>query len=751
MLENADLRRDEEGVSAAVATVLLFGGVLSLIGMLLFTMLPVIQELEGSVERNGMITQMNGYAIQTVRLAETGMPGDSVSIDLDPLEGQLAWDYMRGGSWISATWSEGQSLRLRNALNLDAEVEFRYPHGEVGSICWDDLRLGPQRLHHTRLPDISGTVLVVPKVGITEDLIPIELKLRQGSSSASGKISGTSIWSVDLPLEGMEGESWLSANTAVDVYLWRGKGGATEAPPAIAEPETGRGRSWTVPLGIGTTTLYLTSLETMRIDWRDAGNSSSEIAIAGGGFYAEGAVWTKSFTVASPTALSLSSSADARLLIVGGDGGSGDAPWPATTGALIGSEFLPPAGLGTLLLDNPRPEAVVIRYLGGALTISANDTLRIDWPPAGALGAPILRADSAIQLHWMPRNNDTGLDRSGSLAIHAASDTGRISGQYFNFSTPRIATSVDNTEVTLQVAGVESQWNLTTWNVSGGNTHAENAAVIAPNNTEIFRLEVISGNSLRAIVTVGDDGLAFFPHDGAQRCSFIGMQASGWITTQLPWSNVADHGAGGIEEAWRSGLHPSSMVLSVYGSDSEQPHSALATAWAFHMPSLFYSFKSSITGMETSTRGGAVLTNHPEMQASAIRAPSDRSGPGPRFATTVPLTFPIGDSVSGSADVEVDLSLIQRHQLVSSIADEVRRGWDGPYGIAIAGRASADLSYSTDWTIFPQQLQSLNDYKGWVPDPTTDSSETVYHTQGEPIQFTLQVSVLYHLAKEDLS
>jgi hypothetical protein len=107
--------------------------------------------------------------------------------------------------------------------------------------------------------------------------------------------------------------------------------------------------------------------------------------------------------------------------------------------------------------------------------------------------------------------------------------------------------------------------------------------------------------------------------------------------------------------------------------------------------------------------------------------------------------------VSGSADVEVDLSLIQRQQLVSSIADEVRRGWDGPYGIAIAGQASADLSYSTDWTTFPQQLQLLNDYKGWVPDPTTDSSETVYHTQGEPIQFTLQVSVLYHLAKEDLS
>ncbi len=62
MQEVANLRRNEEGVSAAIATVLLFAGVLSLIGMMLITMLPVIQELEGSVERNGMLTQLNKYA-----------------------------------------------------------------------------------------------------------------------------------------------------------------------------------------------------------------------------------------------------------------------------------------------------------------------------------------------------------------------------------------------------------------------------------------------------------------------------------------------------------------------------------------------------------------------------------------------------------------------------------------------------------------------------------------------------------------
>ena len=43
------LQRDEEAVSAAVATVLLFGGVLSIIAMMMVSMIPVIEELELSL------------------------------------------------------------------------------------------------------------------------------------------------------------------------------------------------------------------------------------------------------------------------------------------------------------------------------------------------------------------------------------------------------------------------------------------------------------------------------------------------------------------------------------------------------------------------------------------------------------------------------------------------------------------------------------------------------------------------------
>ena len=52
-----ELQRNEEAVSAAIATVLLFGGVLSIISIMMVTMIPVIEELEGSVERHDMAAQ----------------------------------------------------------------------------------------------------------------------------------------------------------------------------------------------------------------------------------------------------------------------------------------------------------------------------------------------------------------------------------------------------------------------------------------------------------------------------------------------------------------------------------------------------------------------------------------------------------------------------------------------------------------------------------------------------------------------
>ena len=152
--------------------------------------------------------------------------------------------------------------------------------------------------------------------------------------------------------------------------------------------------------------------------------------------------------------------------------------------------------------------------------------------------------------------------------------------------------------------------------------------------------------------------------------------------------------------------------------------------------------------MEVAYSGGAIVTNHPEFTPTIIREPVDRAGPGPRFAATIPSMHPATDGISGGGRLPLDIELSSRQTLASEVAYEVRRGWAEPYGVAIANEASDGLDLSEDWTIYPGRLDLLNDYVGWVPDPSIGTSEAVWHTNGEPIQFSLQLSSLDVLMRE---
>ena len=76
-------------------------------------MMPVIEEMEGSVERHDMSSQMTLLAHETSALSERGMPGDSAQATLIPVDGELTWDSLRGGMWYSATWAEDMSLACK--------------------------------------------------------------------------------------------------------------------------------------------------------------------------------------------------------------------------------------------------------------------------------------------------------------------------------------------------------------------------------------------------------------------------------------------------------------------------------------------------------------------------------------------------------------------------------------------------------------------------------------------------------------
>ena len=253
-------------------------------------------------------------------------------------------------------------------------------------------------------------------------------------------------------------------------------------------------------------------------------------------------------------------------------------------------------------------------------------------------------------------------------------------------------------------------------------------------------LRVDSGHPLRALRFGGDAGLLHVPHDGVNRCTSVSTQASGWITTDLPWQGIGGRGEIDTKQAWVEGRHPSSVSIDVLGSDGVSTHSSIGTVWAFHLSRLSYQFASSIDGMEVAFSGGAVVTNHPEFKPYVVVPPSDRGGPGPRFAATVPSLHPTASSESGAGELELDIEMVHRTSLASTPAYEVRRGWSEPYGTAIANEAGIGLEASEDWTVYPCRLDLLTDYVGWVPDPSYGTSEAVWHTNGEVIEFTLQLA-----------
>ena len=156
---NSQLHRNDDAVSSTVATVLLFGGVISIIGLMMTSMLPVINELEGSIERNDMGSQMKLLAQRVDELSQSGMPGDSKTVDLHAVDGRLDWDYVNTGMWYSAAWHEDISIRTDGLTSFSDTFRLRHGQNEVSTICLSDLRLGEDRTWNYQIPDFDDSVI----------------------------------------------------------------------------------------------------------------------------------------------------------------------------------------------------------------------------------------------------------------------------------------------------------------------------------------------------------------------------------------------------------------------------------------------------------------------------------------------------------------------------------------------------------------------------------------------------------------
>ena len=758
---------DEDAVSAAIATVLLFAGVISIISGMMVTVIPVIDELHGAVERENMVGQMEDLASETERLSESGTPGDTAQLTIRPHTGVLDWQLLEGGTWYSATHQPDTTFRLEGVLDLDDKMRLKHAEHRIESLCTTNLHASAESLNHYRIPILDGDLSATPLNALTTQLGSNQLIFEQNNSVEEARMSTDDVW-VMTDLSAANGEAWIHSEIPLRVVMWRGDGGAFLATPDQPMPGSAEGRSWTIPLIANSHSVHLESDSPFTLEWetettRGSGSSSSiSVLQVPSGESDTIHTWQGEITVPQAQQLVLRTSATARMVLHWGDSldldgeGPGAISWPDRSGSWTGVHFRPPAMDGSLLIHNPNSAPTTAKIGNLYHAVSGHSSIRIPWD---ANDFSWVEGGSPIQVEWILDTQTVGNTathatgwRPGSLSISPAADTGRISGTDWKFEPPKSggdseAPAVGTSSFILQTAGPTASWftNLDQQQGQGqfeNNNHSSLATTHTLESDHIGAVSIeTTEGALRIYTATGEDGATEIPEDGAERCVTVGIRASGWIEIDMPWTPVDHWKPSDIRNAWRDGTHFFGLQLSIRGAVGDDPHATLGSAWAIHLPRLTYTFDSSVTDLQILTQGGFMGTNHPEYQADVLIPPPSREGPGPRLAATVPVSMPTMDSVSGSAQVELTLTLDVREQIATIDAHQVRRGWDGPYAIAIAAASSEEVEYSSDWLAFPGQLEMLADYVGWVQISPT-MPEVVYHAGGEPVLFNLQVASL---------
>ncbi len=730
------------------------------------TIMPLIDELHGAVERETMGAQMEDLAAETTRLSESGVVGDEAKMDVRPHTGILSWSMLQGGTWYSATQQQDSEFRIEGALDLDDDIRIKYPLYEVETMCITDLRASTEALFHYRIPLANLTLSATSYTSIESGLGNYDLTFEQGVTETTYKMPSDSVW-VQTGVTSTAGEAWIHSERSIRVVAWRGDGGAMLVTPDTSSYDDS-GRAWTVPLIAGQHLVHLISEQPFDVSWETSSGSgsgtssvhsvSSHPSSASSSIYS----WTGSISASISERLALSTSAPARMVIATGEAadlngsGPGSIAWPDQQGSWSGHNYLPPAMDGSLLIENLATTTVTTRINGLYQTISALDSLRISWDGDASSW---IEANGPIRVHWLTDSTTVGGSsaaadgwRPGSMDVIPASDTGRTSGGEWDLEVP--ASGGDSTNpstgevnLLLQPASFTSGWTI-----SGGIADSNQSSGTLLQNTDgvsialsdtatgSFDVDASSGaGPLRAWIVSGDHGQAEVMEGGEDRCVIINMHASGWMDTLLPWKDISYMQNHDVRASWADGTHPFGFSMQLRGEVGDEPQAILGEAWALHLPRLSYVFDSSVSNLEIATRGGFVGTNHPEYQPDIIISPPTREGPGPRLAATIPILMPTKGSVSGGGAMEIVLALEAREQLVSTSAWQVRMGWDGPYGEAVAAEASSELTFSSDWLTFPGQLDRLEDYVGWVQ-LNPSMSEMVYHAGDGEVMFNLQYS-----------
>ena len=440
------VRNNEEAVSAAVATVLLFAIVLSIISGMMAMIVPTMAELQGAVDRESMEGQFTDLAQETVRLSETGLPGDIAEMTIQPHTGDIGWDIRKEGTWYTASLHENQSLRLKGLNDLDSSFQHRYPNGHVSSACLTDLRAYSQALNIYESPALNGTLLLTPMSNLQQPLEPTivnhegdKYRLNPGEIFSTGSTN-------------IEPAIIESSNTMRALFV-QGESGIATYSPDSPSPEA-KGRAWTIPLPAGEVEFVLYGEEsfesTMKINDEVSSYTSTTLSSEGPAG-SSGRISTASFSydVSSEQVAIITSTADTRLIILrSGNTTQGTSAILDWTGSTIGTEFLLPSVSEDIIIHNPGLETSAVLMNGFYHSVGARESLRLSIDSIGGW----ISSNQEVEIHLVRGGSEDSI-LNGLDTLYPTS-TGRTSGS----SWENIITgSTMKTSVVFQRLGIDAE------------------------------------------------------------------------------------------------------------------------------------------------------------------------------------------------------------------------------------------------------------------------------------------------------
>ena len=134
-------------------------------------------------------------------------------------------------------------FRIQGALDLDRNIDVRHAESNVQAICYEDMRLGPDRPFIFTPNNQTDTVLVTPKHGLTIPLGPVKIE----HAGIEHSLSIGEVMSLDSDYQ------IKSSHDLVGIQM-KGDSGVALIPPSKASPSTGKGQHWAIPLPSGETT-----------------------------------------------------------------------------------------------------------------------------------------------------------------------------------------------------------------------------------------------------------------------------------------------------------------------------------------------------------------------------------------------------------------------------------------------------------------------------------------------------------------